>query len=212
MKRFSSIIEKSDLDRIFTNSTPKTPLTHSYHIDLLDSVNMLIAQDGFLLKGSWGVSPKSDQINLPLIDFRQVHVKPTFRLSFRTQRCIILADSYYVWKDSERRPIRVFRKDDIMLFPAIYFKTQTDQYGFTIISRPCRKSLRNFCDHEPVIFDLERSWKWLDFLPVAQVIKILQTTLPIPLNTHIASQKIFVKGFNSKVLHQAPKEEQVLLF
>lgn len=212
MKRFSSIIEKSDLDRIFKNSVPKTPLTHSYHIDLLDSVNMLIAQDGFLVKGCWGASPKSDQINLPLIDFRQVHVKPTFRLSFRTQRCIILSDSYYVWRDSERRPVRVYLQGDIMFYPAVYFKTQNDQYGFTIISRPSRKSLREFCDHEPVIFDHDRAWKWLDFLPVAQVIKVLQTTLPIPLKTHLVSQKIFVKGFNSKVLHQTQQEGQVLLF
>jgi len=208
MKRFSSIISKTNLERHFPDIHPKSPLTQSYNIDLLDCSNMLIASDGFMLEAKWGASPTSDDLTMPFIDFRQVHVKPTFRMSFRTQRSIVIADSFYTWKNSEMKPIRVHLENGLMFFPAIYFKTNNGTFGFTIITRSSRKSLRNFGDVEPVIFDQQSAFEWLDFLPVAQVIKLLQTTLPIPLTNHIASQKIMVKGFNGKVLHETHQEQQ----
>lgn len=211
MQRFSSILDKNDIDQVFEHKVLKLPLTQSYHLDVLDPVNMLVANDGFLVRGLWGMSPVSEEVNLPMIDFRQVHVKPTFRMAFRTQRCIILADSYYTWKDKIRKPIRVHLEQGIMFLPAIYFKTRSDDYGFTMISRPARKSLREYCDAEPVVFDRDVAFRWLDFLPVGEVIKILQTVLPRPFKTHNVSQKIFIKGFNGKVLHQS-HPDQVLLF
>ncbi len=212
MKRFSSIIDKNDLERYFSDTRPKSPLTQSYNIDLLDSSNMLIASDGFMLEAKWGASPASDDLTMPFIDFRQVHVKPTFRMSFRTQRSIVIADSFYAWKSSDRKPIRVYLEDGLMFFPAIYFKIADGSFGFTIMTRSARKSLRNFCDVEPVIFNHEAAIQWLDFLPVAQVIKLLQTTLPVPFKNHVVSQKILVKGFNGKVLHEKQQEQQPLLF
>ncbi|MCB0667754.1 MAG: SOS response-associated peptidase family protein [Saprospiraceae bacterium] len=211
MRRFSCIIGKSNQEQYFSELTLKTPLEQSYCIDVLDQVNTLIASDGFMLPAKWGLSPSSDEIKMPFIDFRQVHVKPSFRLSFRTQRSIVIADSFYAWHDSKRRPLRLHLHDALMFFPAIYFKTGDGSFGFTIISRPSRKSLREYSDLEPVIFDRESALKWLDFLPVTQVIKLLQTTLPVPFENHLVSQKIFVKGFSGKVLHE-PHQEQALLF
>ncbi|MCB0686736.1 MAG: SOS response-associated peptidase family protein, partial [Saprospiraceae bacterium] len=200
-------------ERYFSTAPPKSPITQSYNIDLLDPVNMLIAPDGFMLEANWGSSLSSDEINIPFVDFKQVHVKPSFRLSFRTQRSIVIADSFYAWKNSDRKPIRVYLPEEgLMFLPAIFFKAKNGSFGFTLITRPSRKSLRDFSDVEPVIFDHETSLKWLDFLPVTQVIKLLQTTLPQPLSNHIVSQKIFVKGFNGKVLHEPPQHEQALLF
>lgn len=211
MKRFSSIIDKANQERYFSDFTTKTPLTQSYNIDLHDTINMLIAPDGFMLEAKWGCSPNSDDINMPFIDFRQVHVKPSFRLSFRTQRSIIISDSIYSWRESERKPVRIYLENGLLFIPAIYFKSNSGGFGFTIITRPARKSLRDYSDIEPVVFDRDTAFKWLDFLPVAQVIKLLQTTLPRAMNKHIVSQKIFVKGFNGKVLHE-PHQVQALLF
>jgi putative SOS response-associated peptidase YedK len=210
MQRLSSIIDKKEVETFFNGQTQKSSITHSYAIDQLDSVNMVVADDGFMVKGIWGANPSSDQFKWPFIDYKQVHVKPTFRMAFRTQRCIIIADSYYTWKDSARNPVRVVLAEGMMLIPAIYFKTQKSDYGFTIITRPIRKSLRDYADFEPLIFGHERARSWLDFLPVSQVIKTLHTTLPIPFDTHIVSQKIFVKGFNSKILHEKEQTQPSL--
>jgi putative SOS response-associated peptidase YedK len=210
MQRLSSIIDKNEIETFFRGQTQKSPITHSYVINQLDSMNMVVADDGFMVTGVWGANPASDQFRLPFIDFRQVHVKPTFRMAFRTQRCIIVADSYYTWKESMRNPIRILLSEGMMFMPAIYFKTQSNIYGFTIITRPVRKSLRDHADFEPLLFSHERARNWLDFLPVSQVIKTLQTTLPIPFETHVVSQKIFVKGFNSKVLHQREQSQPSL--
>ena len=211
MQRLSSIIDKKELDKIFKGQTLKSAISHSYVVEQLEKLNMVVAKDGFLVEGRWAINPGSDQFNLPFIDFKQVHVKPTFRMAFRTQRCIILADSYYTWKESDRKPIRVYIEGKPMLIPAIYYKTNNEEYGFTLITRNVRKSLRDYADIEPVVFTIEKALSWLDFLPVAQVIKILQTTLPVPFSNHIVTQKIFVKGFNNKILHQ-PENIQPMLF
>lgn len=211
MQRFSSIFSKSDIEHIFGHTTLRSSLTQCYLLDVADPVNMLVARDGFVVKGLWGASPVSEELSIPLTDYRQVHVKSTFRMAFRTQRCIILADSYYTWKGSSRKPLRVHFEKEIMFFPAIYFKTKFEDYGFTIISRPARKSLREHSEVEPVVFNREQALKWLDFLPVAEVIKVLHTCLPKPFKTHNVSQKVFVKGFNSKILHES-QADQILLF
>ncbi len=212
MQRFSSIIDRKDIEKIFQVSSLRSAITHSYVIDVHDHLNVIVATDGYQVEALWGASPSSDQISLPTIDYRQAHLKPTFRMAFRTQRCIILSDSYYTWRNKDRKPIRVYQEEGIMLYPAIYFKTNIDgRYGFTILTRQSRKSLREYSDIEPVIFDREAAMRWLDFLPVAQVIKVLHSTQPKPLLNHIVNQKIFVSGFNSKVLHQS-EPEQALLF
>lgn len=211
MRRFSCIIDKVNQERYFSDLTPKSPIEQNYCIDLRDPVNMLVASDGFMLQAKWGLSPASEEIQMPFIDFRQVHVKPSFRLSFRTQRSIVISDSFYAWRDSKRRPVRLYLEEGLLFMPAIYFKVPDGSFGFTLISRPSRNSLREYSDIEPVIFNIETALRWLDFLPVAQVIKLLQTTLPVPLKSHLVSQKIFVKGFSGKVLHE-PHQEQALLF
>lgn len=186
-------------------------LRQSYNIAVLDEVDMIVASDGFVVRANWGKHPRLQGVQVPHIDAKHIHSKPTFRMAFRTQRCVILIDSYYTWKDKTRKPVRVVCEQGPMLVPAVFYKTLNETYAFTIISTTARSVLQEHSDVEPVLFNMDQSRKWLDFLPVTQVIKLLQDIEQLNLHTHPVSQKIYVKGFDHKSLH-IQQQDQILLF
>ncbi len=171
----------------------------------------MTSTDGFSLSALWGSVPQSASLIVPEVEFTYVHVASSFRMAFRMQRAVVILDSFYCWRESLRKPIRVhLENDELLAVPCLYFPLAGKGYGFVMITRAARKSLRDYCDHEPVVFDHERTLQWLEYRPVVEIIKILQTSPLLKFSQHVASQKIFVDDYNGKELHKAPKEQYLL--
>jgi putative SOS response-associated peptidase YedK len=76
-----------------------------------------------LSEAKWGLS--ASWLNHPLFNARAETIdrKPAFRKDFEQRRCLILADTFYEWKQPEKKPFRLFLKTkEPFAFAGIYAK------------------------------------------------------------------------------------------
>ncbi len=200
MQKFSSIIHNEKLEELFGIIKLTNTISHVYSIGPGDNASIVTNKDGQIQQAEWGMSKGGFAILYA--DFQRVHVKSSFRIPFRFNRCIALADSFYAWSIKDQVPIRVYRKDGLPLFiPAIYVG-EDDHVQFTIITRGARQSLSTFADKEPILMSNKEALRWLDEISVQEAITTLQTVLQVPLEHHHVSTKVLVAGFSDKILHQ----------
>ncbi len=196
-------MDKDEMLKHFGNIKLKAAISHSYCIAPSEHTSILINKDGTIVEAKWGISPVTHaEVLIHRIDYLKAHVKPSFRIPFRKQRCILLADSYYAWTERNPVPVRVQREDQSLMFiPSIYQLSVKGEYNFTLISRPARSSLSIYSNNEPILMSDEQAMDWLDDIEVNRVIKILHTVLPVKVSCDLVSTKILVKGYNEKNLH-----------
>lgn len=121
----------------------------------------------------WGLVPfwaREDPKPKRLINARAESVadKPTFRESFRERRCLIPADGYFEWHETEhgKLPHHV-RFDDwrVFAFAGLYASRRTDEGVATtcaIVTTTPTPALEALHDRMPLILDRERHAAWLD--------------------------------------------------
>lgn len=118
----------------------------------------------------WGLIPafaKDESIRYKMINARSetVDVKVSYKDSFASKRCLILANGYYEWKN--KRPY-VFEKFDKSMFgfAGIWSvnKIVHDKpiYSSSILTKEADELMSDIHTRMPVVFDLEESLKWLD--------------------------------------------------
>ncbi len=76
-----------------------------------------------LTYAKWGMPANWSGARHPLFNARaeSVDLKPSFRKDFELRRCLMLADSFYEWKQPRKIPYRVFLKNEGMFaFAGIY--------------------------------------------------------------------------------------------
>lgn len=123
---------------------------------------------GFL---KWGFIPefsKDDKTMIINARSETIDIKPAFKVSFMTKRCIIPVDGYYEWKQEQNKktPYRILMKDEsIFALAGIYSKIQINEkkiFTFSIITTSANNLTKDIHDRMPVILDLENTKLWLD--------------------------------------------------
>lgn len=113
------------------SNQPSLPAEPNYNIGPSSNLLSVIETDAIRRAGylKWGFVPswaKDKSISYSLINARSetVDTKAMFRDSFKTKRCILLADSFYEWKrEKTKRPFRFQITDQpLMPFAGIYSK------------------------------------------------------------------------------------------
>lgn len=157
----------------------------------------------------WGLIPswaRSSFAGRPLINARAetVATKPAFRRSFRSRRCLVLADGFYEWKQEGRRKqpyyIRL-RSHDLFAFAGLWDRSQlsseTTVETCAILTTEANPVMAAIHHRMPVILEEHQYDQWLDFQ--TQEVQHLQALLrpstrddliAVPVEAHVNNPRI----------------------
>jgi putative SOS response-associated peptidase YedK len=134
---------------------------------------------------TWGLIPhwSNDGHNTGrLINARAegIAAKPSFRLPIRNSRCLVLADSFYEWRQEAGRkvPYRIFNEDGRLLLMAGIWDTwhqgDVEVRSFSIITTAPNAEMRWLHNRMPLFFNsLEQQQHWLAELELDEVLAML---------------------------------------
>jgi putative SOS response-associated peptidase YedK len=138
----------------------------------------------------WGLIPhwaKDPKLGYSMINARSetVAVKPAFRESFRTRRCLVVADGFFEWRHEgkTKEPFYVSIRDGgVMPFAGLWDRWQ-DPVGesvetFTIITCASNELVSQLHEWMPVIVDQQDFDTWLD--STAPMEKVKELLHPYP--------------------------------
>ncbi|MFT5834551.1 MAG: putative SOS response-associated peptidase YedK [Cognaticolwellia sp.] len=180
--RYSFATSKEKLNKHFGLSI-KTDLEKRYNIDPTQKAYVIMSDSPKELKQlKWGLVPhwaNSEGFGSNLINARSegISSKPSFRLPIRRKRCLVLADSFYEWKNYGRKkmPHRIVSKESqLMVFAGIWDEWKGRQ-TFTIITTTPNEEMKWIHGRMPVILPtIETQQKWLSNLSLKAVLELLK--------------------------------------
>ncbi|MBE0701161.1 MAG: SOS response-associated peptidase, partial [Acholeplasmataceae bacterium] len=114
---------------------------------------------------------KDEKIGFSMINAKSETLgeKPSFYPSFKTKRCVILADGFYEWKKEQKQktPMRIVLKDQ-KIFPmaglwSTYQRSDGSKFfTCTIITTSANDLMASIHDRMPVILTEENQKAWLN--------------------------------------------------
>jgi putative SOS response-associated peptidase YedK len=122
----------------------------------------------------WGLVPpfaKGEKIGNNLINAKSETLmdKPSFKLSFQSKRCVILANGFYEWRKEEKgkTPMHILMTDHSIFPMAGLWSTYTKDDGSklhttTIITTSANELVSSIHDRMPVILTEESRKIWLN--------------------------------------------------
>ena len=212
MNKISCIVSNEAVQKLQKKELDiKQQLIHSYAISPSEQLSILLPE-GIIDRAEWGFSRAlNPESRLLSVDFTKVHTRPTFRMSFRASRCLVLADSFYIWSNDQANPERIkIDGMNTLLFPAVYQEVESYKQ-VAIITRKARTSISHIVDIEPLVFSQDQIQKWLDPTSrVSDIILALSSTTPLPFKRQVTNNKILIHGYSHKSLHLTQKEQPSL--
>ncbi|NMB02397.1 MAG: SOS response-associated peptidase [Firmicutes bacterium] len=152
-------------------SLPDLPFSYipSYNIAPTHSVLSIIVAEGVRSASlmRWGITPpwlKKGQSGTPLINARleTLDTKPTFRGLANSQRCLIIADGFYEWKQEKSRKYPVYiRLEGGKPFAFAGLWTNGTTPSCTIVTQEANKLIQPIHSRMPVILSPESEELWL---------------------------------------------------
>lgn len=136
---------------------------------------------------AWGLIPhwaKDEKGAGKLINARMegIAAKPSFRVPIRRRRCLVLADSFYEWRNEggKKAPYRIMLKNgELMLLAGIWdiwYKGDYAMRTFSIITCPPNREVAPLHNRMPLILPKkEQQERWLSELTVDEVLAMLET-------------------------------------
>ncbi|WP_425623050.1 SOS response-associated peptidase [Brevibacillus borstelensis] len=164
------IMERFDLSEILFELQPR------FNIAPGQPIPAIIEDQGQRRIGRlrWGLIPswaKDEKIGYKMINARAetLQEKPAFRNLFARKRCLIPADSFYEWRQTEKgkQPMRIMMKNEEPFAFAGLFDTWTGPEGqkvhtCTIVTTKPNEVVKDIHDRMPVILRQEDEGVWLD--------------------------------------------------
>ena len=92
MQKLSSIVTKKDLQQYWHDFEPNRSLVYAYAVGVHEKVSLLLDCKGTVRSAYWGTNhdPVKKSIERPYVLFERAHIKPTFRMAFRSRRAVAL--------------------------------------------------------------------------------------------------------------------------
>jgi len=179
--RFTITIDLEDLREYLVEHYDITELKSEFQLpryniaptqDVITIINDGSKNRVGLLK--WGLIPsfaKDQKIGISMINAKSETLmeKPSFKSSFQTKRCVILADSFYEWKkeDNKKIPMRIGLNNH-QIFPmaglwSTFIKPDGSKiHSTTIITTKANALMSEIHDRMPVILNDESVKTWLN--------------------------------------------------
>jgi putative SOS response-associated peptidase YedK len=162
----------------------------------------------------WGLIPhwsNDDKNASKLINARAegIAVKPSFRVPIRQRRCLVLADSFYEWRNEGGRkaPYRILMKNGSLMLMAgiwdIWYKEGYAVKTFSIITTEANKEAALLHNRMPLILpSREQQERWLSMLSIEEVEAMLQRPPDGILDKYPVSDKVNSVSNNAPELHE----------
>ncbi|SDK35292.1 SOS response-associated peptidase [Sediminibacillus albus] len=120
----------------------------------------------------WGLVPswaKDAKIGYKMINARSetVHEKPSFKKLLARRRCLVIADSFYEWKQTNeiKQPKRISSRDrHLFAFAGLWDKWEKDGqelFTCTILTRQADEFMKDIHDRMPVILPKQAEEQWI---------------------------------------------------
>ena len=191
----------------------------SYNIAPSNSVLSVIndGQKNRLGYLKWGLIPpwtKDEKMGFKLINARAETLldKPSFRDAFKKRRCLIIADSFYEWKQSDHKtktPMRIkLKNNQLFAMAGLWERWKSPSgnmlYSCSVITTAPNELMKEIHDRMPVILTPEDEKVWLnpgtkDLSHLNQLLKPLSEEL---MEAHEVSQLVNSPKNNSPHLIQ----------
>lgn len=212
--RFSFVALKEDIENQFDLEI-RNNLRNSYNISPTQHANIITNDNPNRLQFlTWGLIPYTSKKGInegKLITARKEGISgsSSFRIPIRKRRCLVLADSYYVWKiiGKELKPYRVILMDgEIMAMAGVWdtwFEKEYAIKSFSIITTNANKELSLIAPRMPLILknkDLQK--EWLDKIELDRILDLTNMVNDNILEYYPISKRIDSSRFNEKDLHK----------
>ena len=151
--------------------------------DYAPSYNIAPTQNSLVLvqeKGSktvrsmrWGLIPawsKNELYGSKMINARleTVTAKPSFKNLIPKNRCVVLSDGYYEWKQGGGRKVPFFiqrKGGGLMFFAGLWTSWSMSSkriFTYTILTTTAQKNISAIHDRMPVLFDKSKAEMWIN--------------------------------------------------
>lgn len=173
--RFTLLHDKEDIMRRFQIQTEMNHYFSSYNIAPGQKI-LAVLHDGRRRRAGyiqWGLVPswaKDPKIGSKMINARSetVHEKPSFKQLLDRKRCIVIADSFYEWKQEVGGKIaqRILVKDQpLFSFAALWDKWQDGDhilFTCTLLTKEANESIRPIHHRMPIVLSPSEETRWLE--------------------------------------------------
>ena len=211
--RFSFIIEKKKVQKVLPNVKMESELAISYNIAPTQFAYVLTnTEPNILQKMSWGLIPywaKDDKKAGATINARMETLieKPFFQKPIRSQRCIVLADSFYEWKTEGKNklPYRILLQEGELMLLAGIWDEWRGKKTFSIITTQPNAEMSVLHNRMPVIlskgFQGDDWTTWLTETNLDTLLYMCNTPQDNFLKMYRVSEKVNSVYNNSTDLH-----------
>jgi len=183
--RYTITVDKSTIEKRFSarfyiaqaEYAPTYNAAPSHMLPVMRRSGVIeLARWGFIPE-TWSSSRIRPQNNAR---FETANDKPMFSSSFRARHCLVIADSFYEWKETPRgkQPYRIMLKSgEPFAMAGIYARIENYRFAeaeggmvsFAILTTASNEIMRPIHDRMPVILPLGREQSWLPATPSGAV-------------------------------------------
>jgi putative SOS response-associated peptidase YedK len=213
--RFSFVVDKPIVKKHFPKVNVEGNLPFRYSIAPTHQALVITNRDPSILTPmQWGLIPhwvKDAKGSGKLINARMETVleKPSFKESMRTQRCLVLSDSFYEWRTEGGRkvPYRIkMLHDDMLIMAGIWTEWQQTK-TFSIITTEPNAEMAELHNRMPVILPTHESQQlWLAQTDMDRLMELCQKPQNNILKTYRVSEKLNSVLYEGADLHdEVPK-------
>ena len=212
--RFSFVALKEVIENQF-NLEIRNNLRNSYNIAPTHHANIITNENPERIQYlTWGLIPytsRDGRNDGKLINARKEGIagSSSFRMPIRKRRCLVLADSYYVWKkiDEEIKPYRVILEDGEIMAMAgvwdIWFEKDYAIKSFSIITTTANKEISLISTRMPLILkSKEIQQEWLGEIELARILELTDKIDNSILEYYPISNKINSTRYNAKDIQE----------
>ena len=166
---YSLIADFDKLSKRFNAKPPRMVQPPRYNIRPSQPLaTILNADPEQIVRAQWGIVPYWDKTGKKLIINARADSleKPTFKRSFQERRCLILADSFYEWKNIPGQKGKVpyrfaLQSEEPFAFAGIW-QIENQEPRAVIITTIPNKIVEDVHDRMPVILKREFESDWLN--------------------------------------------------
>ena len=179
-------------------------------------------EPGRLTPALWGFpeagDEKAEQITVYMAEGSNIATSSTFRMDIRQRRCVIISDSYYVWRNrgEKKQAFRVFSRDlPILMLGGVYEKRiiqGREIVCFSLIQTEASPDVNEVYHKMPLIINQEDLAVWIgNETPIQQVLDKIRPMKRYSLQYYQVTNQVLDRNFNHSEAHSR-KMEHLTLF
>ena len=170
-----SMSKREIIEQLMVDEWQVKDYTPSYNIAPTQNSLVLVQERGYNIVRSmrWGLIPtwsKNELYGSKMINARieTVTTKPSFKNLIPKNRCIVLSDGYYEWKQIGDRKVPFFiqkKGGGLMFFAGLWtFWSMSSKriFTYTILTTKAQKGISAIHDRMPVSFDMSKAEMWIN--------------------------------------------------